>query len=98
LINGTPVVGKDKTRWPISNGTETKRHVAETIIADLANWLPELIRHIGERLFMRCDEEANWRGWEITTLHGGLGRSYRDPRFATRNLDSRRLGSLDGEP
>jgi hypothetical protein len=30
---------------------------------------------------MSGDEEAYWRGWQITTFQGGLGRGYRDARF-----------------
>ena len=46
---------------------------------------------------MSCDEEACWRGWEITPLCGGLGRRYRDPRFDARRTDARHLDTLDGE-
>ena len=87
-FQGSP---EDKTRWPISKATETKGH-AVTIFAGLAAWLADILCHVGERLFLSCDEEAYWRGWEITPLRGGLGRSYRDPRF-----DARHLGTLDEE-
>jgi hypothetical protein len=30
------------------------------------------------------DAEANWRSWQITRTHGGLGRRYRDPQFGTQ--------------
>lgn len=93
MFNGTPVLGKDKTRWPISNATETKSHAVATFFAGLAAWLADILCHVGERLFLSCDEEAYWRGWEITPLRGGLGRSYRDPRFDARHLNALDEGS-----
>jgi hypothetical protein len=38
---------------------------------------------LGARLFAMNDTEAYWRSWQITKTQGGLGRSYRDPRFGT---------------
>jgi hypothetical protein len=38
---------------------------------------------VGTRLFAANDREAARHGWQITQLQGGLGRSYRDPRFDT---------------
>jgi hypothetical protein len=32
---------------------------------------------------MSIDEEAYWRGWQITARCGGLSRAYRDHRFGT---------------
>ena len=49
--------------------------------ASLAGWLASLPHRIGARVFAMNDTEAGWRGWEITEVWGGLGRSYRDPRF-----------------
>jgi hypothetical protein len=49
--------------------------------ASLAGWLVSLPHRAGARLFAMNDTEAGWRGWEVTELHGGLGRSYRDSRF-----------------
>ena len=40
-------------------------------------------RRLGARLFAMNDTEAYWRSWQITKTQGGLGRSYRDPRFGT---------------
>jgi hypothetical protein len=97
MFNATPVLGKDKSRWPIGNATETKRHATVTIFAGLAAWLADMSHGAGECLFMSCDEEACWRGWEITPLCGGLGRRYRDPRFNARRTDARHPGALDGE-
>jgi hypothetical protein len=33
------------------------------------------------RLFAADDARARGRGWQVTVQRGGLGRSYRDPRF-----------------
>lgn len=50
-------------------------------------WLSGLTRQAGARLFAKNDAEARWHDWQITELSGGLGRSYRDPRFdALRSL------------
>ena len=43
--------------------------------------MAEIARRIGICLYLTCDEEANWRGWQTIALSGGLGRGYRDPRF-----------------
>ena len=45
-------------------------------------WLIGLPRRLGNRLFTMNDAEAGWRGWDITELAVGLGRQYRDARFA----------------
>jgi hypothetical protein len=49
----------------------------------LLSWLAAIPRRLGDRLFTMNDTEAYWRGWQITKTHGGLARSYRDPRFDT---------------
>ena len=36
---------------------------------------------IWDRLFAADDARARGYGWQITAQRGGLGRSYRDPRF-----------------
>lgn len=38
-------------------------------------------RKLGDRLFAAHDAQAHIIGWQVTPLHGGLGRKYRDPRF-----------------
>jgi hypothetical protein len=54
--------------------------LAAGIMADcLAAWP----RRMCDRLFAINDAEAYWRGWQITRVHGGLGRRYRDPAFDT---------------
>ncbi|MGD0705875.1 MAG: hypothetical protein ABSA02_39085 [Trebonia sp.] len=52
-----------------------------SVTASLAGWLASLPHRAGARLFAMNDTEAGWRGWKVTELYGGLGRSYRDPRF-----------------
>jgi hypothetical protein len=47
------------------------------------SWLAAVPRRLGDRLFAMNDAEAYWRGWQITSTQGGLGRGYRDPRFDT---------------
>ena len=49
----------------------------------LLSWLAAIPRRLGDRLFVMNDTEAYWRGWQITKMHGGLARRYRDPRFDT---------------
>lgn len=36
---------------------------------------------IGSKIFREDDRRAHDHGWQITPRHGGLSRSYRDPRF-----------------
>jgi hypothetical protein len=36
-----------------------------------------------QRIFAAPDAAARHRGWQVTSTHGGFGRSYRDPRFDT---------------
>jgi len=67
--------------------------------ASLAGWLASLPHRIGARLFAINDTEAGWRGWEITELHCGLSRSFRDPQFdllrLLRTLDSQKADATD---
>jgi len=57
--------------------------LARLAAAVLLSWLAYILRRLGDRLFSWNDTEAYWRGWQITKVHGGLGRRYRDPRFDT---------------
>jgi hypothetical protein len=59
------------------------RDIFEITVIVLASWLAYIPRRLGDRLSAMNDTEACWRGWEIAKVHGGLGRRYRDPRFAT---------------
>ena len=49
----------------------------------LATWLAAVRRRVGDHLFAMNDTEASWRRWQVTKVHGGLGRHYRDPLFDT---------------
>jgi hypothetical protein len=94
MINSTNVLGEHNPRWPISNAPETLRvpdlrvtrptdagDAIRRAVAIVAAWLTGLPRRVGRRLFYMNDLEARWRGWQVTELHGGLGRQYRDYRF-----------------
>lgn len=43
--------------------------------------LAHLIRTFSDQLFQADDARASQCGWQITTRHAGLTRTYRDPRF-----------------
>jgi hypothetical protein len=62
--------------------------VGTGVIADRLTRLP---RRACDRLFAMSDAEAYWRGWQITRVHGGFGRRYRDPAFDALNT----IGTLD---
>lgn len=47
----------------------------------MLSWLAAFPARLGDRLFAANDTEAYWHDWQVTKTHGGLGRSYRDPRF-----------------
>jgi hypothetical protein len=55
----------------------------------VASWLAGLPRRAGRRLFAMNDQEAGWRGWQVTELSGGLGRQYRDLRFISASAGER---------
>ena len=40
-----------------------------------------LLHAIGDRLHRDNDQWARQHGWQVTARHGGMSRSYRDPRF-----------------
>lgn len=66
-------------------------------------WAIPMIRlvltHVARRLFTASDARAHQRGWQITAVHGGLGRRYRDPRFdgLIRCPSCAGLGTIDGQ-
>jgi hypothetical protein len=65
------------------------------------SWFAGLPRRAGSRLFAKNDEEARWRGWQVTELAGGLARRYRDPRFDELGEDRQNLilgGPIPGMP
>ena len=67
---------------------------AYAIISETSAWLADIPRRIGARLFLETDEEAYWHGWQVTQLHGGLGRGYRDPRFEARRAPAEPEGQV----
>jgi hypothetical protein len=64
------------------------------ILCEISARLAGIPRRIGTRLFLAADEEAHWRGWQVTPLHGGLGRSSRDPRFHRLSTPSEPNGQV----
>jgi len=60
------------------------------------SWLTTLIGAVGSSLFAAHDQQAAQNGWQITHRQGGLGRSYRDPRFDTLIVCPRCDGSGTG--
>jgi hypothetical protein len=57
------------------------------------SWLGRLLDAVGGWVFRADDRAAIQYGWQITTHHGGLSRSYRDPRFDTLHACPRCNGS-----
>lgn len=113
MINGTSMLGKHNPRSPFGNATETFRSPEAGLpsprgpslpVATVRNatscvvaWLASVPRRAGSRLFATNDEEARWRGWQVTVIAGGLARQYRDPRFDTLAVKYRPLSPRDGE-
>ena len=63
-------------------------------------WLSKVIEAVGNRVFRADDQWAIEHNLQITPRHGGLSRSYRDPRFDTLHACPRCSGSggNPGEP
>jgi hypothetical protein len=81
-------------------GTNAVQHVTDlsapgNIPFDLARRVAYKLKAAGDRIFFAADEEACWWGWEITRRHGGLARTYRDPRCDTL-LPCPRCGGTGG--
>jgi hypothetical protein len=77
----------DPWTWPPGPGpVKPTRRVKSgfgLFIIGLADRLAIVPRRLGDRLFAANDTEAFMWGWEITRTQFGLGRRYRDHRFAT---------------
>jgi hypothetical protein len=95
VINISNCISKDNPPWPTVQ-LALARPLATAEVMDRArarprdsririalDWLAGLPRRWGDRWFAMNDAEAEWRGWQVTRVHGGLGRRYRDPRFDT---------------
>jgi hypothetical protein len=52
----------------------------------LRDLLLRAFRAIGSKIFRTDDRRARQRGWQIIPHHGGLSRTYRDPRFDNLSL------------
>lgn len=47
----------------------------------LRDLLLRVLSAIGNKIFRADDHRARERSWQIVPRHGGLSRTYRDPRF-----------------
>jgi hypothetical protein len=95
VVHGTPLLREDNPPWPTGNAAEaitpwtpSAHPRPRNPIAAIGAWLADVPQWIGGCLFMPGDEEAYWRGWQITRLQGGLGRGYRDRRFGRPGQDA----------
>jgi hypothetical protein len=70
---------------PPQRGAQAAPHGARDVIATraraVAGWLAAVRLRLGDHVFAMNDSEASWRHWQVTKVHGGLGRHYRDPLF-----------------
>jgi hypothetical protein len=68
--------------------------------AEATGRLGLLISRFGSWLFQAEDARAGQHGWQVTVRHGGLARTYRDPRFDRfrRCPACEGAGTADGEP
>ncbi len=90
MINISNYTSKDNPSWSAVQVAVTTTEVTDRAsgrplgvhIRNLLDRLADLPRRWGDRWFAMNDAEAEWRGWQMTRVHGGLGRRYRDPRFA----------------
>ena len=94
MINISNYTSKDNPPWPtvqiavirplgtaeVTDRAGGRPHGSRIRIA--LDWVADLRRRCGDRWFAMDDAEAGRRGWQMSRVHGGLGRRYRDPRFA----------------
>jgi hypothetical protein len=77
---------------------------ASTRLARRKVWVIPIIRlgltKLEQCLFGDLDEQARHDGWQVTRLHHGFGRRYRDPRFDLLSVcpDCSGSASTDGQP
>ncbi len=91
MINISNYTSKDNPQWPPAQVALTTAEAADPAdgrplgarTRNTLDWLASLPRRWGDRWFAMNDAEATWWGWQMTRVHGGLGRRYRDPRFDT---------------
>lgn len=101
MINITNFTCEDNPPWPAAEPAgqlprTTRPTLAGLAVAVLLSWLAFGSRRLGDHLFTTNDTEAYWRGWQITKVHGGLGRRYRDPLFDTLAECSKCQGAVAG--
>jgi hypothetical protein len=48
--------------------------------------LLRVLNAVGSKIFRADDRHAREHGWQISPRHGGLSRTYRDPRFDSLTL------------
>ncbi len=69
-------------------------------IAKYKVWVIPIIRltrtRIGQYLHADADVLAQRHGWQVTPVHRGLGRRYRDPRFDCFLARAARAPAPDG--
>jgi hypothetical protein len=86
VINIINFTCNDNPPWPPGDSAGRPPRPAPPLdqaVAVVLSWLAFIPRRLGDYLFTMNDNEAYWRGWQITKTHGGLGRRYRDPLFDT---------------
>jgi hypothetical protein len=47
------------------------------------SWIKPVLLALIQRLFDASDTAARQHGWQVSSIHRGFGRKYRDPRFDT---------------
>lgn len=58
-------------------------HTDDFKVYDVLFQLTRLTATVMRRLFAAPDAVARRHGWQVTSIRGGFGRQYRDPRFDT---------------
>jgi hypothetical protein len=84
MMNRHPTSGNQLASYPVA---PDEPHLAghrddrDLRCSRLRRWLVTQIASAGDLLFRADDDFAESAGWEVSATHGGLGRTYRDPRF-----------------
>jgi hypothetical protein len=91
VINIINFTSKDNPPWPgevrgglggsSPRGNTAWGRIWTALAAAVAGCVGGYSRRWGDRWYLPNDEEACWRGWQMTRTHGGLGRRYRDLTF-----------------
>jgi hypothetical protein len=81
VINISNYTSKDNPEQAAAVACRMDDRAPHSRIRIALDWLRGLPRRWGDRWFAMNDAEAEWRGWQMTRVHGGLGRRYRDQRF-----------------